>query len=111
MRLVLQCALISALLLTGSGCWKRSSLQEGVYSFRAEDYRRAFIRLKPLADKGVPSAQYAIGYMYFYGQGVTEDRRKSWAWINRAARAGQPEAIKALDIIQKVQVVRSRPYP
>ena len=38
--------------------------------------------------------------MYYYGQGVVEDRQKAWYWINCAARAGQPDALLALQILE-----------
>lgn len=83
-----------------SGCVTSSmNLQEGIQSFRVQDYRQAFIKLKPEAEKGQCDAQYAVGYMYYYGQGVTEDRKKAWYWINTAANAGQAEAIAALHIL------------
>jgi TPR repeat protein len=75
------------------------NLQEGINSFRVQDYRRAFIRLKPEAIKGQPDAQYAIGYMYYYGQGVVEDKKKAWFWINKAASVGQVEALEAVTIL------------
>jgi len=75
------------------------SLREGINSFRVEDYRRAFVRLKPLAVKGLPDAQYAVGYMYYYGRGVVEDRKKAWFWISVAANAGQPDAKAAMAIL------------
>jgi TPR repeat protein len=75
------------------------NLREGIESFRAQDYRKAFIRLKPLAQRGQPDAQYAVGYMYYYGQGVVEDRREAWLWINRAAVKGQPDAVASIKIL------------
>ncbi len=76
------------------------NLQEGIRSFQIQDYRQAFIRLKPEAEKGNPDAQYAIGYMYYYGQGVIEDRKQAWHWINCAAKAGQTDAIAAVKILR-----------
>ncbi len=76
-----------------------SGFTEGIASFKAQDFRTAFIRLKPEADKGQPDAQYAVGYMYYYGTGVVEDRKKAWFYINRAAVAGQPEALVAVKIL------------
>ncbi len=85
-----------------SGCFGRSwNLQEGIQSFQVQDYRQAFIRLKPEAEKGQPDAQYAVGYMYYYGQGVIEDRRKAWHWITAAAKAGQPDAKIAVKVLRK----------
>jgi len=37
--------------------------------------------------------------MYYYGQGVVPDKRKAMHWIREAAKAGQPDAQAALDII------------
>lgn len=83
-----------------SGCAPSAlNLREGIHSFKIQDYRQAFIRLKPEAEKGQPDAQYAVGYMYYYGQGVVEDRRKAWAWITRAAKAGQTDAQAAVRIL------------
>jgi TPR repeat protein len=89
------------------------NLREGIQSFKAQEYRRAFIRLKPEAEKGQSEAQYAIGYMYYYGQGVVEDRKQAWYWINMAAKSGQPDAIAAVQIleqgsIEKRQIFQSR---
>lgn len=78
------------------------NLNEGIKSFQVQDYRSAFIRLKPEAQKGQPDAEYAIGYMYYYGQGVTEDRKKALFWIGRAASKNQPDAVAAIKILNKV---------
>jgi TPR repeat protein len=77
------------------------SLREGIQSFQLEEYRKAFVRLKPEAERGQPDAQYAVGYMYYYGRGVVEDRKKAWFWINAAANLGQPDAKKAVHILDK----------
>ena len=84
------------------------NLSEGITSFKAQDYRRAFIRLKPEAERGLPDAQYAIGYMYYYGQGVVEDRKKAWIWINRAASKGQPDALVAVKILERGSIEKRR---
>ena len=78
-----------------------ANLQEGIASFRSQKYRAAFIRLRPEARKGQPDAQYAIGYMFYYGQGVVEDRKQAWYWITAAANQGQPDARVAVNILFK----------
>lgn len=75
------------------------NLKEGIRSFQVQDYRQAFVRLKPEAEKGQPDAQYAVGYMYYYGQGVIEDRRQAWYWITSAAKAGQTDAKAAVKML------------
>lgn len=77
----------------------RMNLAEGIRCFQVQDYRQAFIRLMPEAEKGNPDAQYAVGYMFYYGQGVVEDRKKAWYWINCAAKANQPDAVAAVHIL------------
>ncbi|KTD16298.1 sel1 repeat family protein [Legionella jordanis] len=101
MRSPLIAILIIILSLAQFACANRSNLVEGIRSFRAEDYRKAFVRLKPEAIKGQADAQYAVGYMYYYGQGVVESRKKAWYWINKAAQAGQSEAVAAIAILKQ----------
>ena len=84
-----------------AGCVRDSNLREGIRNFQEQDYRQAFIRLKPVAEQGYPQAEYAVGYMYYYGQGVVEDRDAARYWITAAARAGQPDARTALSILEK----------
>ena len=91
--------LCCTMLISGCAVTTQLSLSEGIRSFQVQDYRQAFIRLKPEAERGQPDAQYAIGYMYYYGQGVVEDRKKAWYWIHCAAKAGQPDAITAIKIL------------
>ncbi len=82
-----------------AGCVKQVGLNEGIAYFKAERYRSAFIKLKPEAEKGQPDAEYAIAYMYYYGLGVTEDRKHAWLWLNRAAQLGQPDAVTAVRLL------------
>ena len=111
MRFVFKLILLIVLILPEIACGIRgSNLTEGIICFRNQHYREAFIHLKPLADRNQPDAQYAIGYMYYYGQGVTEDRRAACIWINRAAAQGQPDAIKAIKIIKnKPRIISKDP--
>lgn len=97
MRRLLICIIVGLL----SACTHNMNLQEGIKSFQIQDYRQAFIRLRPAAEKGAPEAQYAVGYMYYYGQGVIEDRRKAWYWITTAAHNGNEDAKNAMKILQK----------
>ena len=96
--------LVSILVGCLTGCVTGGlNLREGIKSFQVQDYRQAFIRLKPEAEKGQPDAEYAIGYMYYYGQGVVEDRKKAWYWITCAAKKGQVDAQQAIKILGKKQ--------
>lgn len=87
--------------LLSSCVYHNYNLKQGIESFQVQNYRHAFIRLLPEAKAGQPDAQYAVGYMYYYGQGVIENRKKAWYWINRAAVAGQADARQAMEILRQ----------
>lgn len=63
--------------------------------FKKGHYAKAADIYRPLAEKGDPRAQYALGYMYFYGKGLTSDPEQSAHWINLAAQQNYTPAIKA----------------
>lgn len=86
-----------------TACLRTDNLTQGIRDFRIQNYRDAFVRLKYEAQKGIPEAQYAIGYMYYYGQGVNENRKRAIYWINQAARAGHPEAVAAREALYKTE--------
>lgn len=73
-----------------------SHLQQGKRYFETGYYRSAMRELLPLACDGVAEAQYAVGYMYYYGYGVAQDTEVGRFWIGRAANKGYQPAIKAL---------------
>jgi len=95
-------ALIGLSSLGLTACMATSlNLRQGIYNFKIQNYREAFIRLVPEAEKGCPDAQYAVGYMYYYGQGVVENKEKAWNWIHAAAKANQPDAIAAIRLLEQ----------
>ncbi|MGE3920079.1 MAG: tetratricopeptide repeat protein [Gammaproteobacteria bacterium] len=69
-----------------------ASFQQGKMAFQQQNYRKAFVTLKPLAQAGNADAQYAVGYMYYYGKGVVEDRAAAKYWIGKAADQGNVAA-------------------
>ncbi|KAB7623012.1 tetratricopeptide repeat protein [Alkalilimnicola sp. S0819] len=71
-------------------------LAQGRAAFMAEDYERAAPLLQQAAMSGNPQAQYALGYMYFYGLGVKQDRTQALALIREAAAGGDQRAVQAL---------------
>jgi TPR repeat protein len=65
-------------------------LEEGKAAYLANDYKRAFEILKPLAEQGSPDAQITLGIMYDYGQGVPKDDVLATQWYSKAAMQGIP---------------------
>lgn len=76
-----------------------SELQQGKRLFQDGYYKRAMSQLLPLAVDGIAEAQYAVGYMYYYGFGVTQDTPSGDFWIRRSADQGFKPAIEALSIM------------
>jgi len=76
-----------------------SELAQGKRDFEAGYYKRAMHELLPLACNGTPEAQYAVGYMYYYGYGVAQDTDVGYFWIKRSADQGYQPAVKALGYI------------
>jgi TPR repeat protein len=52
--------------------------------------------LRPLAEKGNPQAQYALGHLYSVGLGVKADPKVAEQWTRLAADQGLPEAEQQL---------------
>jgi len=97
-----------AVVLFVVGCAKRGA-SSGSQSFEGtsacsnnaflKKYGCSLSKIEGAASRGDPDAQYALGYMYFYGIGTVRDTRAAKLWIRRAAAQGQPLAIKATHIL------------
>lgn len=68
-------------------------------AYLAYDFVVAFPLMLKEAEAGNPEAQYAVGYMYFYGQGAGVNYEESLKWIRKAAELGNSKAFKALAIV------------
>ncbi|MES2218074.1 MAG: hypothetical protein V4501_06660 [Pseudomonadota bacterium] len=74
-------------------------LDVGKRRFAEGNYKEAFHQLLPLAMQGVTKAEYAVGYMYYYGYGVPADTESGMVWMDRAASQGSMPAQRALELI------------
>lgn len=68
------------------------TLRQGWAAFEAERYPEAMRLLGGHAQGGDQNAQYAMGYMYTFGLGVSRDYLRAADWLTRAAERGSPEA-------------------
>lgn len=55
-------------------------------------YAEAFQQVETQARQGVPQAQYSLGRMYAFGQGVERDMVTAVTWYRKAAEQGLAEA-------------------
>ncbi len=75
-------------------------LSQGKADFEKQHYTQSLRTLIHQANKGDPEAEYAVGYLYFYGKGVTEDKPRGLYWMQRAAQQGYAPAKEALDTLK-----------
>lgn len=81
--------------------WTMSEIQQGKRYFQEGYYKHAMERLLPPATQGNPEAQYAVGYMYYYGYGVAQDTDVGYFWIAQSAHYGCQRALDALHLIER----------
>lgn len=81
-----------------TGC--ASHIERGRGYYMQHHYKEAFPDLLQAAKEGKPEAQYAVGYMYFYGNGVNENRQLATYWISKAADSGYSPAQQALSLMK-----------
>jgi ankyrin repeat protein len=96
--LILSCLFISA------PAWGNleQSLDEIEKLIRLRDYSEAVNRLKPLAEKGDPEAQYRLAGLYRAGKGVSKDLDKATELYHVSAQTGHADAQYAFaQIIEK----------
>jgi len=72
-------------------------------AYQNKEYKKAVSILEPLAKRGYAKAQYTLSYMYYNGQGVSQDLEVALRWTQLAASKGYPKAIQALQRQYKAQ--------
>jgi len=96
------------------GIANQSYLAEGKRLFEEGFYKSAMHELLPIAVNGNEEAQYAVGFMYYYGYGVSQDTEVGFFWIQRSANQHYEPAMQALQSIDAKRQDRSpqrKPYP
>lgn len=63
---------------------------DGAAAHTRGDYKEALQKLRPLAEQGNAYAQVYLGLMYYYGNGVEQDRLLAHMWFNVAASRFPP---------------------
>ena len=62
-------------------------LKNGLGAYYSGNYQRAIEYLQPLANKGIARAQVRVGYMYYLGRGVNQDRATGVQYLKSAMPA------------------------
>jgi hypothetical protein len=84
------------MLCCGSGI---AGPKEGTDAFVKGDYVTALKELRPLAERGNAKAQYRLGRMYEFGQGVVVDKAQALVWLRKSAAQGDAEAQLELGVM------------
>lgn len=90
-----------------SGCMGANYyFKRGEAEYQRQDYHQSFTDTLAAAKMGDVDAQYATGYMYYYGIGTEQSDYLAGYWFDRSAKVGDPRSIAALQ-----QVKQRAPYP
>jgi TPR repeat protein len=79
----------SCLLLSFAAPVAAGPFQDALAAKDRHDYPTTLRLLRTLADQGDANAQWALGDMYYAGQGVSQDYAEAVKWFRRAADQGQ----------------------
>jgi TPR repeat protein len=81
-------------------------------AYKRGDHREAYRLFKPLAQQGIPEAQYNLALMYYNGRGAPQDYILAHMWFNLAAsRFPDSEKKKRYDAVSYRDVVASMMTP
>jgi len=69
-----------------------ADVEQGIRAWLSGDFASAVAILGPLAEQGDARAQFQIGVMCSYGQGMPQDYAKALYWYNLAAAQGHAQA-------------------
>ena len=69
-----------------------AGLDEGMAAYNRGDYATALREWRPLAEQGVAEAQSRLGFMYTFGEGVSQDHAEAVKWYRKAAEQGYAKA-------------------
>ena len=79
-------------LLLGSGVAVAADFDKGINAYDSGDYKTALAEWTPLAEQGGSDAQYNLGVMYDFGDGVPENDKTAVKWYTLAAKQGHARA-------------------
>ena len=72
------------------------ALEAGLTAYRTKHYDQAYMQLQPLAEAGVPAAQFTLGQMYRHGRGFVKSPTEALPLLKQAAAAHYLPALNAL---------------
>jgi len=101
-RLAATLCLTIAVLLGSAGLSQSADFQKGLDAYKSGDYATALREWTPLAEQGHADAQFNLGSMYEYGEGVPQDDKNAVKWYRLAAEQGYARAQIKLGVMYEV---------
>ena len=98
LRALLMIAAAVVMISSGSPAHAQS-LRQGVSAFNRQDYQQASQIFIPLAERGEPSAQAYLGFLFETGRGVPQNYTEAAMWYRRAAEQGDSLAQYSLGLL------------
>ena len=85
-------ALMVVLCMLGAPAWADDVGVLCAKHIKDKDYKKAFVPCKQAVEQGDARAQNNLGWMYFYGEGVGQNKREAAKWYRLAAEQGYANA-------------------
>ncbi|MEH2561439.1 tetratricopeptide repeat protein [Bradyrhizobium sp. AZCC 2289] len=98
-RIVLVAVAAAMLVLSAGSLAHAQSFRQGVSAFNRQDYQQASQIFIPLAERGQPSAQAYLGFLFETGRGVPQNLTEAAMWYRRAAEQGDSLAQYSLGLL------------
>lgn len=98
MRLIYPVAALVGVLVL-SACTHTGGSHSKGQPAAGKNYALTYEQVREAAQDGDADAQYALGYMYYYGQNVTRNGKQARFWIGRAASQHHNQASRALKMM------------
>jgi DamX protein len=99
MRLIYPVAALVGILALSACSTDRNAHHTKKHNLDAQNYSLTYEQVREAAQDGDADAQYALGYMYYYGQNVTRNSNQARFWIRKAAAQNHQQATKALKMM------------
>jgi len=77
-------------------------IRDAHLAYDKKNYEHAFKLYRRNACGGDKSSQFALGTMYFLGQGTQADGLKAYAWLQVAAESKEPNMVKMAEKVSQL---------
>jgi len=75
--------------------------ETGSRYYRSLDYAEALKWYRKSADQGEAIGQTQLGFMYYFGQGVSKNLTEAKKWFHKAALQGNEEALEMMKLLKE----------